>query len=133
MNSVLPGSITYARRRFSRIIALLFLVALTLPFTTVAADKVKPEDQQVFVVNDYRYDPGISGGDPDTGHALCGTQCNAMSYDYRNVIDPGGWRFILVAEGRELIVPLHNPFMGGNCICTADEYVIKINDFDRPK
>jgi len=133
MNSVLPGNVCRVRRHMSCGFALLLLTLVLLPSLLYAADRMKPDDQQAFVVNDYRYDPGTSGGDPDTGHALCGTQCNAMSYDYRNVIDPGGWRFIRVAKDRELTIPLNNPFMGGDCICTADEYVIKINDFDRPK
>jgi len=89
------------------------------------------QGDRFFMVTEYRYDPGDTGGDPDTGHALCGTRCNALSVDYRNFIEPGGWRFIKVARNLEVTLPIGNPFLGGKCICTADEYVVKVNDFNQ--
>jgi hypothetical protein len=86
--------------------------------------------QQVFIVNDYRYEPGDSGGDPDLGHALCSTRCNAMTFDYRNAIDPGGYRVLLIAKDRKLTVDTGSPFLGGQCVCTADEYSILRNEFN---
>jgi len=133
MSKQIPAKVGLILSQASYVVGLLFLMSQIMPAAVFASEGKKSAEQQVFVVNDYRYDPADSGGDPDNGHALCGTRCNAMSYDYRNVLDPGGWRYILVAKDRELTVPLNNPFLGGFCICTVDEYVIKINDFDRPK
>jgi hypothetical protein len=107
------------------------LTLLSLFSGAGGAMEVKGIDgERVFIVNDYRYDPGNSGGDPDTGHALCGTRCNALSVDYRNFIEPGGWRFIKVASNREVALDLGNPFFDGKCLCIADEYVVRINDFN---
>jgi len=111
---------------------LLIPIVLLLAATAQAADPQMLEGEQVFIIQEYRYEPGDSGGDPDIGHALCGTRCNALSVDYRNFIDPGGWRFIRVADNREIPVSLNNPFIGGQCVCTADEYVVILNDFNKP-
>jgi hypothetical protein len=107
----------------------LLLLALAAP----ALGEGGLEGEQVFIVNDSRYQPLDSGGDPDTGHALCGTRCNALSVDYRNVIDPGGWRFVKIAGDRELVLDLDNPFFGGQCVCTVDEYVVLLNEFNQGK
>ncbi len=80
-----------------------------------------------YIVLDYRYDPVGSGGDVDTGHALCGTRCNALSFDYADYLMADPREVKRVASGRELTVPLDNPFLAGNCICTVDEYVIQPN------
>jgi len=56
-----------------------------------------------------------------------------MTTDYRNVIDPGGYRYIRVAENKELEVSIDNPFIGGHCICVADEYVIRVNELTGPE
>jgi len=121
--------------------ATLCLLFLILPPLAFAAEGTFPgsdaagglKGEHVFIVNDYRYDPAGSGSDPDTGHAFCASRCNALSVDYRNYIDPGGWRFMRIAENRDVTVPTDNPFLGGTCICTADEYLVQINEFNRPK
>jgi len=59
---------------------------------------------------------------------MCGTRCNAISVDYLNYTMPGGWRMLLVAGNRELTIDLDNPFMGGTCVCIADEYLIVTNE-----
>jgi len=96
----------------------------------------EPEDkgvQTAYVVYDYRYDPAGSGGDPDTGHSLCATRCNALSFDYADYLMADARELRRIATDRELTVPLDNPFMKGNCICTVDEYLIKVNERNRPK
>jgi hypothetical protein len=90
-----------------------------------SADKTK---EIIYIVKEYRYEPGDSGGDHDIGQALCGTRCNALSVDYQNYLKPPGWRMIKIAGDRELSVALNNPFIGGTCICVADEYLIKVNN-----
>ena len=117
--------------RLASPVTLFLLILLALP--VFAEEGSALQGEKVYIVNDYRYDPVGSGGDPDTGHALCGTRCNAISVDYRNYIDPGGWRFIRVAENREVPLELNNPFIGGRCVCLADEYLVVVNDFNRPK
>jgi hypothetical protein len=107
------------------------LVPFFLPLhATAAEDAPAAQDEmvRVFIVTEYRYDPCDSGGDPDIGQSLCGTRCNALSVDYLNYVMPGGWRMIKVAGGREMVVELNNPFMGGKCICIADEYQVKVHD-----
>lgn len=106
--------------------------ALMLPFPLLAAEEMAPGEQQAWVVNDYRYVPGSSQDNSDIGLSLCSTRCNAMTTDFRNIIDPGDWRYIRVAENRELKVELNNAFIDGYCICVADEYLVKLNEFDRP-
>ena len=110
---------------------ILLLTALAAA-PSLAAENPAPAGETAYVVNDYRFDPAGSGANTEIGHALCATRCNALSVDYRNYVDPGGWRFIKVATGQELVVPLDNPFLKGNCICTVDEYVIRVNEFNRP-
>ncbi len=111
---------------------LLIAIALLVTAGTAgAAQEMKGIDgERVFIVSGYRFEPGPSGGDEDTGHALCGIRCNALSIDYRNIIDPGGWRFIKVATDKDVRVDLDNPFMDGHCVCTVDEFVVQINDFN---
>jgi|GEM_PF-1218307 len=112
---------------------LLLLIFGLLAAGTVLADGDKGiKGEHVFIVHEYRYEPGTTAGDPDTGQALCGTRCNALSVDYRNFIDPGGWRFIKIASDREVTLDLGNPFFGGQCVCTADEYIVRLNDFNKP-
>ena len=116
------------------------LIALSLSMVLMATSSlaIKPklptdkEDTQAWVVNDYRYVQGTSKDDPVMGLSLCSTRCNAKTTDYRNVIDPGGWEYIKVAENKELTVELNNPFIGGHCVCIADEYIIKYSDFNLP-
>jgi len=86
-----------------------------------------------YVVYDYRYDPAGSGGDPDTGHSLCANRCNALSFDYADYLMADARELRRIASDRELTVPLDNPFMKGNCICTVDEYLIKPNTRNQPR
>lgn len=111
-----------------RLLALLCLLALPL-----AAQAAEPPEERVLIVKDYRYLPGVPAGDEQTGQSLCGSRCNALSFDYLNVLEPGGWRMIKVAADRELTVDLENPFMKGSCICIADEYIVKIDELNRPQ
>ncbi|GAB4489411.1 MAG: hypothetical protein OHK006_21030 [Thermodesulfovibrionales bacterium] len=81
----------------------------------------------MFVTKDYRFLAGDDDADPDIGHALCGTRCNALSTDFLNILEPGGWRLVRTGEAKNLNVELNNPFMQGRCICTGTEYrVVKI-------
>ena len=93
-----------------------------------SAEAVKAPPEKIYIVNDYRYEPGSSSQDDDLGHALCGTRCNALATDYRNFIEPPGWRIIRIAADKEMPVDLNNPFMDGHCICVVDEYVVKVNE-----
>jgi len=115
----------------------LFLLFLATPRAfaekNLPTGELRPGDQQSWIVNDYRYEPGSDKDDANLGLSMCGTRCNAMSLDYRTVIDPGGYRLIRVAENREIEVDLNNPYIGGRCICIADEYIVRLNEFNRPK
>ena len=107
------------------------LVPFLLPLSAATAeDTPAAQDEMVtvFIVSEYRYEPGETGGDPDIGQSLCGTRCNALSVDYLNYVMPGGWRMIKISGNQEIVVDLNNPFMGGKCICIADEYRVKVHD-----
>ena len=110
---------------------LLLLIAVPLFAAEGTGDDIG--GQVAYIVNDYRYEPGDSKGDPDTGHSLCATRCNALSFDDLSVIMPSGWRLLRVAQGRELTVDTGSPFLGGTCVCTADEYRILPNEFNKPR
>lgn len=86
---------------------------------------------KVYLVKDYRYQPGHSQGDPEVGQSLCGTRCNALSSDYLNFIEPGGWRMVKIASNQEVVLELKNPFMQGDCVCLADEYLVKRDEYNR--
>jgi hypothetical protein len=102
--------------------------------TALAAGEGRlPGEETAYIVYDYRYDPAGSDGDPDTGHALCATRCNALSFDYADYLMADARELQRVAAGRELTVSLDNPFLGGQCICTVDEYLIKPNLRNRPR
>ena len=115
---------------------LLFILFLLSPAwagekEATAANTGAPEGKQhenIFLVNAYRYEPGDSGGNVDIGQSLCGTRCNALSADYENYLRPPGWRIIRIAKDKEVTVDLDNPFIGGHCICIADEYIVKVNE-----
>lgn len=110
------------------------LLALGLSVLPACGEEVKGlPGEAAYIVNDYRYDPAGSGGDPDTGHALCATRCNALSFDYADYVMADGREVKRVAVDREITVPLDNPFMKGNCICSVDEYLIKPNLRNRAK
>lgn len=90
------------------------------------------EGERVFIVKDYRYQPAEgSGADLQVGRDFCGTRCNALSFNYLNVIEPGGWRMIKITDHSEITVDLGNPFLDGACVCIGDEYVVKIDDLNR--
>jgi len=112
---------------------LMLFIASLLPLS-VHAQSAQGEDHRVIIVKDYRYEPGEHvPANPEAGQSLCGTRCNALSADYLNYTEPGGWRLIKVVSDRELTVELNNPFMSGHCICIADEYEVKIDDLNRKK
>ena len=114
-------------------LALAASVLLLSAVPAFAAEGQGAGGETAYIVNDYRYDPAGSGGDADTGHALCGTRCNALSFDYADYLMADPREVKRVTAGRELTIPLGNPFMQGNCICTVDEYIIKPNTRHQPK
>ncbi|MCK9296802.1 MAG: hypothetical protein M0P70_17190 [Desulfobulbaceae bacterium] len=107
------------------------LVPIFSPLCAAAAEDA-PAAQgdvvKVYIVNEYRYEPGPSGAHADIGQSLCGTRCNALSVDYLNYVEPGGWRLIKISGNQQLLVDLNNPSLDGKCICIADEYRVKVND-----
>lgn len=106
-------------------------LAVAAAVCLACAAPVGAEGERVFIVKDYRFLPG-KNGDEAAGLSLCGTRCNALSVDYLNYTEPGGWRLIKVADDRELIVDLNNPFMDGRCLCLADEYEVRVDELNRP-
>jgi hypothetical protein len=111
---------------------LLLFIFATLPLAAAGQEPPVPEEH-FFIVKNYRYAPGAGQTNAEAGQSLCGVRCNALSLDYLNITEPGGWRLIRVAMDRELTVPLKNPFLGGDCICIADEYVLKLDELNRPR
>ena len=110
----------------------LALLALSLLLASAADLLAAAADVKLYIVTDYRYLPGKTKGDPVMGQSLCGTRCNALSTNYLNIVEPGGWRLIKIADGRVLTVPLNNPFMGGDCVCVVDEYMVKVDHLNKP-
>ena len=117
--------------------ALILLVTLALPACAQTAqesvgiqpaDKAKAEVEYVFVSKGYRYEPADAAEDADVGLFLCGTRCNALSVDYLNITTPGGWRMLRVAKDHEVPIDLQKMGIKGNCICIADQYVVKVNN-----
>ncbi|MEW6521544.1 MAG: hypothetical protein AB1461_19270 [Thermodesulfobacteriota bacterium] len=107
------------------------MVSIFAPHCAAAAEDAsaaQDEMVKVYIVNEYRYEPGPSGENADIGQSLCGTRCNALSVDYLNYVTPGGWRLIKVGGNQQLLISLNNPFLDGKCICVADEYLVKVND-----
>lgn len=114
-------------KRFLPVLPLTLLVSSLLPEAIFPAPAFGAgTDEKIYVVTDYRYVPGAPGESAEIGHSLCGTRCNALSTNYLNIIEPGGWRLIRVATGQELSIEPQNPFMTGSCICIADEYAVKV-------
>lgn len=111
---------------------ILALLAVLLLLASASDLLAADADLKLYIVTDYRYLPGKTKGDPVMGQSLCGTRCNALSTNYLNIVEPGGWRLIRIADGRALTVPLNNPFMGGDCVCVVDEYVVKIDRLNKP-
>lgn len=86
-----------------------------------------------YIVLDYRYDSLGSNGSPETGHTLCATRCNSLSFDYADYIMADAREIKKIAAGRELEITLENPFLQGRCFCLVDEYVITPNLRNQPK
>ncbi|MBU0480058.1 MAG: hypothetical protein KKG47_03035 [Proteobacteria bacterium] len=115
-------------KKLSLLILPILLSLLISAEATADAPAGQDETEKVFIVSGYRYEPGGDVKQTDVGQSLCGTRCNALSVDYLNYTEPGGWRMIKVADKRELTVDLNNPFLAGECICVADEYIVKVNE-----
>lgn len=113
----------------------LLAVALLLPLSAVAAEDQKAKDvpEKIYIVNEYRFVPGSSADDQEIGHSLCGTRCNALSSSFNNILEPGGWSLVRISSNKEITVELKNPFLGGQCICLADEYSVKVMDPGGPR
>jgi len=116
----------------------ILLVLLALPAFGAEGQAQEPQmketapggraEEHVFLTKGYRYDPAGPNEDKDLGLFLCGTRCNALSVDYLNITSPGGWRMIRVAKDREKVISLKNMGLDGSCVCTGDDYLVKIND-----
>lgn len=112
--------------------ALLPLFVLFLLLASAEGLLAATAGQKLYIVTDYRYLPGKAKADPVMGQSLCGTRCNALSTNYLNIVEPGGWRLIKISDGRALTVPLNNPFMDGDCICVVDEYTVTVDRLNKP-
>jgi len=123
----------------AKIIATGLLLLSFLFFTQAAAEdsglpvnkgekEANNQPEKIYILNAYRYEGEPSSKDADLGQSLCGTRCNALASDYRNYIEPPGWRIIRRAKDKEVTIPLHNPFIDGSCVCTVDEYEVKVNE-----
>ncbi len=106
--------------------ALLF--ACTLAACTLASSSAAQTPETIYIVNDYRYVPANATDDQEIGLSLCGTRCNALSTDFRNIMEPMGYQMIKGAANQELTVQLNSPFIKGHCICIADEFIVKIDN-----
>ena len=122
-------------RLFMTTLILLFFLALPACAQTAQdsagtqpAGKPEAEVEYVYVSKDYRYTPADATEDADVGLFLCGTRCNALSVDYLNITTPGGWRMLRVAKDHEVLIDLTKMGINGNCICIADQYVVKVNN-----
>ena len=98
------------------------------PDATDTEGVAKDQPERIFIVNEYRYEPGAKSGDADLGQSLCGTRCNALSVDYQNYLGPPGWRITRIAHNKEIPVDLNNPYLDGTCICVADEYIVRVTE-----
>jgi len=112
----------------SRFAVFLFLL---LPLAAAAEDM--PQNRQgtpekIYLVNEYRYVPANETDDREIGLSLCGTRCNALATDYRNITEAMGWLMMKGATNQELVVELKSQFIGGHCICVVDEYLVKKED-----
>ncbi|MBI5848237.1 MAG: hypothetical protein HZB31_09875 [Nitrospirae bacterium] len=109
-------------------ISLLMAITLLLVLTAAEAAQGQQTPEKVYVVNDYRYIPTSASDDKDTGLSLCGTRCNALTTDYLNITEVGGWQLMKGVVNRELTLELNSPFLKGQCICIGDEYEVRIDD-----
>lgn len=122
-------AVSYQPSAFSyQLLAFSLLAVSLLSLTAAASAEEQKQSEKVYIVNDYRYLPANDTDDRDTGLSLCGTQCNALTTDYLNITEVGGWQLMKGAVNKEVTVELNNPFIKGQCICIADEYLVKIDD-----
>lgn len=112
---------------------MIYLGAILLVALPAHAQKRTPEREvTVFLVTEYAYLPGASGEHAEIGQSLCATRCNAFSSDYINYTEAGGWRMIKMATAEKIKVDPNNPFLDGQCLCTADRYKVVVNDVSYP-
>lgn len=101
---------------------LFLLMALLLPAHAVLAES---DGGKVFIVQQYSYEPGDTGGNREVGQSLCGTRCNALSGSLASYLKPGGWRLIRTKSNQEVNLELDYPFLKGRCVCVGDEYRVQ--------
>ena len=114
----------------------LFLALGLIAAPAVAEERLPMETGQelAFVIKEYRYElAGTDSDADDAAHALCGSRCNALAFDYLDYLMAGSWDIRKIATNREISIPLDNPFKKGNCICTVDEFLVKANERNLPK
>lgn len=107
------------------------LITAFLPLADSPAAAETPET--IYIVNDYRYVTASAADDQETGHSLCGTRCNTLSSNIKNIQEPGGWSLVRIGIHKEITVELKSPFLGGQCVCVADEYSVKVTDPGGPR
>ncbi len=111
------------------------LLPLAAGLLLTLADPALAAEERIFIADGHRYVPEEGApADPkkeETGQALCGIRCNALSAYYDSYIMSPGWRLILLESGKEIAVELNNPFLKGHCICTGEEYEAEVY-FYRP-
>ncbi len=105
-----------------------FFLACNLLACSLASSSAAQTPETIYIVNDYRYVPANATDDQEIGLSLCGTRCNALSTDFRNILEPMGYQMIKGAANQELTVQLNSPFIKGHCICIADEFIVKIDN-----
>lgn len=123
MVEVRRGSSRASRALLREVGLCLLLLVLGLAGPAQAA----PE--RIFVADGHRYVPGDGPDDAakaETGLALCGIRCNALSGYYDSYLKSPGWRMMKVEVGQERTVELKNPFLGGHCVCTGDVYEVEL-------
>lgn len=109
-------------------ILILGCICLCWPLISWAGE-VSPGDR-FYIVSSYRYLPGGGDGDHLSGQSMCGARCNALSSDYRNYTATGAWRMIKIADDREVAIDFGSLDVPGQCICIADEYVVKADELN---
>ena len=114
--------------RNSLLIAALLLLSASPASTENFDQNRQSTEEKIYLVNEYRYVPANETDDRDVGLSLCGTRCNALATDYRNITEPMGWQMMKGATNQELVVELNSQFIGGHCICVVDEYLVKKED-----
>ena len=103
------------------------LISLSLPLSAFAKELklgAMNTGETIYIVKEYRYVPANPADDTEVGLSLCGTRCNALSTDYLNITEVGGWLMMKGASNRELVVELGSTLIGGHCLCIADEYLV---------